>query len=103
MVNNIFNSDTISTEKLSDYFGSKKPILGCLPEGPEKLSLKEYGASFLTKPDDIREIYEAIIQIHGLFIQKQLPDPNQEFLAKYNVVDLTEQLTTAFQFYLRAE
>jgi len=103
MVNDIYNSDTISTEKLSDYFGSKKPILGCLPEGPEKLSLKEYGASFLTKPEDIREIYDAIIKIHGLYVQKQLPEPNKEFLAKYNVVDLTDQLTTEFQFYLRAE
>jgi len=103
MVNNIFNADTISTEKLSDYFGSKKPILGCLPDGQEKVILQEYGASFLTKPDDIKEICDIIIQIHSLYIQKQLPVPNQEFLDKHNVVILTEQLTKAFQFYLRAE
>ena len=103
MVDKIFNSDTISSEKLADYFGSKKPVLGCLPEGPEKQSLKEYGASFLIKPDDIQEICDALIQIHRLYNQKQLPEPNQEFLVKYNVVNLTEQLTKAFQFYLKAE
>jgi len=103
MIDKIFNSDTISTEKIADYFGSRKPILGCLPDGAEKLSLKEYGASFLTKPEDVKEICDAIIQIHLLYINKQLPEPNEEFLIKHNVVHLTEQLTTAFQFYLRAE
>jgi glycosyltransferase involved in cell wall biosynthesis len=103
MVDKIVNSDTITNEKLSDYFGSKKPILGCLPEGPEKLSLSEYGASFLTKQNDIKEIYDAFIRIYGLYTQKQLPEPNQEFINKHNVISLTEQLTTAFQFYLRAE
>jgi len=103
MIDKIFNSDTVTNEKLSDYFGSKKPVLGCLPEGPEKLSLTEYGASFITKQDDIKEIYDAFIQIYGLYTQKQLPDPKQEFLNKHNVISLTEQLTTAFQFYLKEE
>ena len=101
MIGNIRNADTISTSKLYEYIGTRKPILGSVVEGTARTALQEYGAAFITQPDDIEEIKEAIIKIHGLYIQKKLPVPKEEFVTKHDRIALTEQLTTAFQFYLR--
>lgn len=103
MIGQIQNADTISTSKLYEYFGSRKPILGCVVEGTAKIALQEYGASFITQPDDIQEIKDTIISIHELFQKKNLPVPNEDFVQKHDRILLTEQLTKAFQFYLRTD
>ncbi len=103
MIGNIQNADTISTSKLFEYFGTRKPILGCVPDGAARNSLIEYGASFLTYPDYVKDIKETIIEIYNLFKNKKLPVPNEEFVTKHDRRMLTEQLTKEFQFYLRAE
>lgn len=103
MIGKIQNADTISTSKLFEYFGTRKPILGCVVEGTAKTSLQEYGASFITQPNDIQEIKDTLIQIHELYQKKSLPTPNEEFVLKHDRISLTEQLTKSFQFYLRTE
>lgn len=103
MIGKIHNADTISTGKLYEYFGTRKPILGCVVEGTAKTALQEYGASFITQPDDIQEIKNTIVHIHDLHQRKNLPIPNEEFVLKHDRISLTEQLTKAFQFYLKAE
>ncbi|MDF1612476.1 glycosyltransferase [Stygiobacter electus] len=103
MIGNIKNAETISTSKLFEYFGARKPILGCVPEGAAKQALKEYGASFITNPDYIDEIKNAIKEIYNLYVNNNLPVANEEFIEKHNREKLTEQLVTAFQFYLRTE
>lgn len=103
MIGEIHNADTISTGKLYEYFGTRKPILGCVVEGVAKKALQEYGASFITKPDDIQEIKKTIIHIHDLYQKKKIPIPNEEFILKHDRILLTEQLTKAFQFYLKEE
>ena len=102
MIGAINNSDTISTSKLFEYFGTRKPILGCVPSGAAFTALQEYGASFICPPNDIQAIKNKLIEIHNLFINKELPIPNEDFVKKHDRVYLTEQLTTAFQFYLKA-
>jgi len=96
------NADTISTSKLFEYFGTRKPVLGCVPEGAAAMALKDYGASFVCEPDNIDEIKNKIIDIHSRFVSKKLPTPNEDFVLKHDRVVLTEQLTTSFQFYLKA-
>lgn len=103
MIGKIKNADTISTSKLYDYFGTRKPILGSVVEGAALSALKEYGAAFITAPDNISEIKETLIKIHDLYLQNKLPVPNEEFVQRHDRVKLTEELTKAFQFYLRAD
>lgn len=103
MIGNVLNADTISTSKLYEYFGTRKPILASVPEGAAKQALVEYGASFITNPDYISEIKEAIINIYHLYISQNLPKPNEDFVASLDRAKLTGQLTNAFQFYLKAE
>lgn len=101
MIGNIQNADTISTSKLYEYIGTGKPILGSVVEGVAKSALQEYGASFITKPDDILDIKNTIILIHDLYLKKNLPTPNRDFIQKHDRIKLTEELTKSFQFYLK--
>lgn len=101
MIGPSLNADTISTGKLFEYIGSRKPILGCVPEGAAKAALTEYGASFIVKPDNIEEIKLALIKIHDLFRTNNLPVPKADFVNKHDREYLTEQLVKQFQFYLR--
>lgn len=101
MIGNSPNADTISTSKLYEYFGTRKPILGSVPDGAAKTALQEYGASFITEPDNITEIKKNLILIHDLYLKNELPIPNEEFIEKHNRIKLTEQLVTHFQFYLK--
>jgi glycosyltransferase involved in cell wall biosynthesis len=103
MVAKTKNSDTISTGKLFEYIGTRKPILGCVVEGIAQSALRDYGASFITGPDNIEEIKNAIVTIHEHFQKKDFTKANEEFVLKHDRKVLTEQLVTAFQFYLKAE
>jgi glycosyltransferase involved in cell wall biosynthesis len=93
----------VTPGKLFEYFGTQKPILGCLPKGVSKRALQEYEAAFITKPDDVEEIKNEIIKIYKLYKTNKLPKPNLEYVANHNRKNLTEELTKIFQFYLKAE
>ena len=103
MVGNARNADTISSGKLYEYFGTKKPVLASVPEGALKSSAQEYKAAFLTKPDDVEEIKEAILNIYELYISGKLPVPDEEFIEKHRRDFLTELLTKQFQFLVKEE
>jgi len=96
-------AETISTGKLFEYFGTKKPILGCVPEGAAKLELQRYKAAFICKQDDIEEIKEQLINIYTLYKAGKLPKCNEEYVEKHNRILLTEELIRIFQFTMRAD
>lgn len=103
MVGNGRNADTISSGKLYEYFGTRKPILASLPEGALKAAATEYKASFITKPDDIEEIKNTLLKIYDLYIKKELPVPDEEFIQKMRRDFLTEQLIKQFQFVVKED
>ncbi len=95
------NADTISSGKLYEYFGTRKPIIASLPEGALKTAASEYKASFITDPDDIDAIKETILKVYELYISNNLPAPDEEFVEKHRRDFLTEQLTKQFQFLVK--
>ncbi|MHB1688088.1 MAG: glycosyltransferase [Ignavibacteriaceae bacterium] len=103
MVGNGRNADTISSGKLYEYFGTRKPILVSVPEGALKIAASEYKASFITKPDDVDEIKNTILKIYELYSKNSLPTPDEEFVTKHRRDFLTEQLTKQFQFSVKEE
>ncbi len=90
------NADTISSGKLYEYFGTKKPIIACLPSGALKNAVTEYGASFITPPNNIEEIKNALFQVYELYKQGTLPMPDEDFVQKHRRDFLTEQLSKQF-------
>jgi glycosyltransferase involved in cell wall biosynthesis len=97
------NSDTISSGKLYEYFGTKKPIMAFLPEGALKTAAQEYKASFIAAPDDVEAIKNMFITVYELYRKNELPVPDTEFIEKHRRDFLTEQLTKQFQFLVKDE
>jgi len=90
------NADTISSGKLYEYFGTKKPIIACLPGGALKTAATDYGASFITSPNNIDEIKNVLLQVYKQYKNSTLPAPDEEFIQKHRRDFLTEQLSKQF-------
>ncbi|MBM4177147.1 MAG: glycosyltransferase family 4 protein [Ignavibacteria bacterium] len=102
MIRHSKNPHLVATSKLYEYFGAKKPILGCVPEGAASQLLREYEASIITSPEDVDGIKNAIVKFYELFSKKQLPKPKDDFVQRFNRKYLTQELIKEFQFQLEA-
>ncbi len=103
MVGKARNSETISSGKLYEYFGTRKPIIASLPDGALKSAAESYGASIVTQPDNVEEIKQAIINMYELYLKNELPAPNEDFVKQHQRDFLTELLSKQFQFYIKDE
>lgn len=95
------NCDTISSGKLFEYFGARKPILVCLPEGALKSFALQYGASYISEPDDVVNIKNTLLNIYTDYRKGTLLVPKEEFIEKFRRDFLTEQLTKELQFMVK--
>ncbi len=95
------NADTISSGKLYEYFGTKKPVIVSVPDGALKSAAEDYKAAFITEPDNINEIKKTILLVYELYSTNNLPVPDEEFVEKHRRDFLTEQLTKQFQFLVK--
>jgi len=93
--------DMVTAGKLFEYFGTRKPIIGFLPEGASKMAAKAYGASFITKPKDIKAIKKVLVEVYNLFQKNELPIPDEEFIMKHDRKYLAQRLIKNFQFHLK--
>jgi len=92
MVGNGKSAATISSGKLYEYFGTKKPIIACLPDGALKTTVSDYNASFITEPDNVDEIKNTILQLYQLYKSGNLPVPNEQYIESFRRDLLAEQL-----------
>lgn len=90
------NPEIISLGKTSEYFATKKPILGLVPEGSAKDLLLNYGRAYLAKPYDINQIYKQIDRILIDFEEDNIPDYSAEFVESFNRKLITEKLANIF-------
>jgi hypothetical protein len=103
MIGNGKNADTVSSSKLFEYFGTRKPVIACVPESSIKIAVEEYGASFITEPDDVEAIKNVFIEVYKLYKNNQLPVPDEEFILRHRRDLLTEQLAKQFLFLVKEE
>jgi hypothetical protein len=103
MIGNGKNADTVSSSKLFEYFGTRKPVIACVPESSIKIAVEEYGASFITEPDDVEAIKNIFIEVYKLYKNNQLPVPDEEFILRHRRDLLTEQLAKQFLFLVKEE
>ncbi|HSW56478.1 MAG TPA: glycosyltransferase [Ignavibacteriaceae bacterium] len=92
MVGNGKSAETISSGKLYEYFGTRKPIIACLPDGALKMAAAEYKASFITEPDNVEQIKNTILEAYNLFKAGKLPIPDESLVESFRRDLLTEQL-----------
>ena len=82
----------ISTGKLFEYIGTKKPIFGLVPSGTAKDTLRSYGATYLAEPTDIDGIIDALNQIKSDWLQQNFPMPDESFVSQFHRKTLTQSL-----------
>ena len=92
MVGNCRNADTISSGKLYEYFGTRKPLLVSVPEGALRQDAQRYGAAWITNPDDVPSIAQCIVEMYDQWRAGRLPVPEESEVDRYDRRSLTEQL-----------
>lgn len=85
--------ETISTSKLFEYIGSRKPIFGLVPDGAARETLTAYGASLLAYPENVEEIKNQLRLLYNLWINNQLPVPAEDVVNQFNRWLLTGELS----------
>lgn len=88
--------DMMSTGKLYEYLGARKPILACVPEGVARQTLERSGCAFLTGPDDVEAIAARLEELYGLYERGKLPAPAPGFAAQFERRGLTAELARIF-------
>ncbi len=86
------NPEIISLGKTSEYFATKKPILGLVPEGSAKQMLQDYGKAFIADPYDRTEIKAALLEIINCYKNESWPQHSQQVVDSYNRKKLTGKL-----------
>ncbi len=101
MVGKRKNIDAILPGKVNEYFGTKKPIIACVPDGAAKLAATEYKACFITQPDNVSQIKDTIALAYKLFKDGNLPTPDENFINSLRKNLLTEQLAKQLNKFLK--
>ena len=89
-------SETISTSKLFEYFGARKPVLGLVPMGAARQALEQYGASEIAEPDSVSEISAAIERLYDAWDEDRLPMPDASVVDQFDRRHLTQKLGMLF-------
>ncbi|HEY9166356.1 MAG TPA: glycosyltransferase family 4 protein [Candidatus Kryptonia bacterium] len=92
--------DMISTGKLFEYIGSRKPIIGLVPDGIARNAILESGAGRAFNPDDVSGLKTALSDFYDLWERDTLPEIPMSFAQEYNRVKLTGDLARELAFQL---
>lgn len=97
----MFEDNVRSPGKLYEYFGAKKPVLICAPDGYMKSLALESEAAIGVGPRDEDGIYRALNTFYDLWKNDSLPEPSDSFLEKFDRRSLTELLGYQLAFACR--
>ncbi|MFN3306008.1 MAG: glycosyltransferase family 4 protein [Candidatus Kapaibacteriota bacterium] len=89
----MYEDNVRSPGKLYEYFGAKKPILICAPEGYMKSLAVESEVAIGVEPRDVDGIFRALNTFYDLWLSDSLPAPKEDFLARFERKSLTETLS----------
>lgn len=96
-------AETISTSKLFEYFGTRKPVLGLVPRGAARDALTRYGAAEFAQPDAVPEISASIGRLYDAWKRGEMPLPDEDVVHGYDRVHLTGRLTKLFENILEEQ
>ena len=82
----------ITTSKLSEYMGCKKPILALIPPGAAEEALQPYKAARIVRPGDVEGIARAMIDLHRAWKAGRLPVPDGDYVDSRSQEHMTGML-----------
>jgi hypothetical protein len=103
MVGNGKNADTISSGKLYEYFGTRKPLLVSVPQGALRRDAERYGAARLTDPADVPAITACIAELYDAWAKRTLPTPDPAVVAQFDRRTLTGELAKVLATSIRIQ
>jgi glycosyltransferase involved in cell wall biosynthesis len=89
--------DMMSTGKLFEYLGARKPILGCVPAGVAKTTIEDSGAGIVVAPDDVAGIASAVKSLYQKYESHTLTGPSEDYVERFNRKQLTADLARTFE------
>ncbi|MBM2816560.1 MAG: hypothetical protein HW421_3322 [Ignavibacteria bacterium] len=81
-----------SPGKLYEYFGARKPLLVCAPDGIIRRTALDCGATVATNPKDVKAIEKSIKDYYYQWKNRCLPVPEEEYIASFDRFKLTGDL-----------
>ena len=91
----------ISTSKLSEYMGCRKPILALIPPGDAQQTLERYEAAYIVGPQKVDLIAQTIVKIFHDWKKGILPVHNEEFVSSRTQKHITGKLVRYFEASLK--
>ncbi len=92
------NNDRQSPGKLYEYFGTRKPILACVPDGFIRQTIEEAEAGVIVEPTEVDGLAAAIRTLYEKYKSRTLPSPKEEIILKYDRIELTRELSRILGF-----
>ncbi len=89
MVGDTRNADTISSGKLYEYFGTRKPLLVSVPNGALRKDAERYGAAWITEPQDVEAITQCLSEMYDAWRSGSLPRPDEAVVQGFDRHQLT--------------
>ncbi len=85
-------AEGISTSKLFEYFGARKPILALVPAGAAREALRRHGAAVVVEPDDVPAIAGALGHLFDRWQTGTLPAPDRAYVERFDRRHLAGEL-----------
>jgi glycosyltransferase involved in cell wall biosynthesis len=95
----MMQDDWTTPGKIFEYIGTKKKILGCVPNGYIRSIIEEAGG-VCVEPTDVDAIAKMIIELYKQYEHNDLKGARTEVAEKYNRVKLTGELAKIFTKFL---
>jgi glycosyltransferase involved in cell wall biosynthesis len=89
----MLNDDVRTPGKLYEYFGARKPILICSPDGQMRKLALDCKAALAVDPDNVKEIENTISTLYQLWRNRTLPKPDKDFVSQFDRTKLTAELS----------
>ena len=83
----------ISTGKLFEYMGTRKPILALVPPGAASDTLHRYKAAYIVSPEDVNKTTQALSRIRNDWCDQRFPKPDEAFVSTLSRKHLTQKLS----------
>jgi glycosyltransferase involved in cell wall biosynthesis len=93
-VGDVPGNETISTGKLHEYLGTRKPILGLVPAGAARDVLQKYRASKIIEPLDVDGVSGAVETMYEMWRNGSMPEPDEEYVKTFDRLAITRQLAS---------
>lgn len=88
---------SVTPGKLFEYMGTRKPILGFLPDGVSTSTLKLYDCGLIVEPSNVKQGSEAILKLYEMWKSDALPMADEAFVKQFSRSETAKEFSKLFE------